>query len=237
MSPRLLFLLGGPAFDTVAEEFVPIAGGKNASIALLLFSGFKKAYLPDYIQPWKKKGVSRYHVVTPQEDGTIDVEATTAKIREATGIFIGGGPTQEYHRLYATEPIKKVIRECYDKCIPIAGLSAGALIIPEICVVGLGEKNDVPLQILDGLGLITNIIVGPHFTERNVLPFMLKAMSQVKVATGWGIDESACAVFENERFAGVIGKSVYEIIMTDFETKTNQIKEMTKLFSKYKGNN
>lgn len=226
MSNRLLFLLGGPAFDTVAEEFVPAAGGSSAFIVLLLFSGFKKEeYLPDYIQPWIKRGVSRYHVVVPREDDTIDMDIELAKIHEATGVFIGGGPTLAYHKLYATEPIKTAIRECYYKGVPIAGMSAGALIIPEICVVGLGEKNDVSLEILDGMGLISNIIVGPHFTERNVLSHMLEAMVQTKIHTGWGIDEPACAVFENGQFIKVLGKSIYEVTISDFKSRTYKILE------------
>jgi len=225
VSNRLFFLLGGPAFDTIAEEFVPAAGGRSAFIVLLLFSGFKKEYLPEYIQPWIKRGVSRYHVVVPREDGAIDSDIVLAKIREATGVFIGGGPTLAYHKLYATEPIKTAIRECYYKGVPIAGMSAGALIAPDICVVGLGEKDNVSLEIVDGLGLISNIIIAPHFTERNGLSPMLKAMTQTKIRTGWGIDEPACAVFENGQFIKALGKSIYEITMSDLKSRTYKILE------------
>ena len=122
MSRRLLFLLGGPDFDTVAEEFVPAAGGSSATVVLLLFSGFKKEYLSDYIQPLTKRGLSRYHVVVPHEDRTLDLNNVSAKIRAATGIFIGGGPTLAYHNLYAKGSIKKIIRECYYRGTPIAGM-------------------------------------------------------------------------------------------------------------------
>jgi cyanophycinase-like exopeptidase len=57
---------------------------------------------------------------------------------------------------------------------------------------------------------------------------MLEAMRQTRISTGWGIDEAACAVFENEKFAGVIGKGMYEITMTNFETKDHRITEKTK---------
>lgn len=234
MSSRLLFLIGGPIFEPVAEKFIPAAGGKRANIALLLFSGFKREYLPDYIHPWEERGISKYQVVTPQDDGTINIAVASTRIRESSGIFIGGGPTDEYQKLYATEPIKALLCEKYHHGAPIVGLSAGAMIVPEICAYGLGEKEDLPIQILTGLGLLKNCIIGPHFTERQVLTKMLNAIVQAKVNTGWGIDETACAVFENEVFAGVIGKGVYEITMTDFAKKSYRVRKETR---KFRGSN
>jgi cyanophycinase len=230
MSRRLLFLLGGPIFEATAEKFVPAACSKNACIVLLLFNSFKKEYLPEYIQPWEKRGVSKYHIIYPEKDGTMDVSATSEKIREATGIFIGGGPTDEYQKLYATEPIKTLLCEKYRQGVAIAGLSAGAMIVPEMCAYGLGEKEDLPIQILTGLGLLKNCIIGPHFTERQVLPKMLHAMAQTKITSGWGINETACAVFKNEEFAGIIGKEVYEITITTFETKDHRVTEKITVF-------
>lgn len=230
MLHRLLFLLGGPIFDAVAEEFVPAAGGEDASVVLLLFGGFKEEYLSDYIQPWEKRGISKYQIVIPQSDGTIDIKDALAKIGEASGVFIGGGPTHAYQKLYIIEPIKSSIYEKYRQGIPIAGLSAGAMILPEVCVDGLGEKKDLSLQILEGMDLMRNCIIAPHFTEWNVLPKMLQALAQTNTRKGWGIDDAACAVFKNEDFAGVIGQSVYQVTMRNFSTKDYRIEEKTKVF-------
>ena len=40
-----------------------------------------------------------------------------------------------------------------------------------------------------------------------------------------GTDESACAVFEDGQFKRVLGRAVYEIVVTDFETKTYRMTE------------
>jgi len=228
MMPRkLLFLLGGSAaFDAVAEEFVPAASGCDATIALLMQGGAEwEKYVPEYTQPWIRRGVSRYYPIVPDENGTLDLDAVSAKLREVTGIFIGGGHTPTYHRLYATEPIRSILRESYRKGVPIAGVSAGALIAPEVCVLTPDETDDGSLQIVTGLGLISDLIVGVHFTELNALPNVLKAMARTQTRTGWGIDEPACAVFEDGQFKGTLGRSVYEIVMTDFETKAYKMVE------------
>jgi cyanophycinase-like exopeptidase len=60
----------------------------------------------------------------------------------ATGIFIGGGHTPTYHRLYATEPVRGVIRERYEERIPVAGVSAGALIALDPCVLTPDETGE-----------------------------------------------------------------------------------------------
>jgi cyanophycinase len=234
MTPRrLLFLLGGSAaFDVVAAEFVPAAGGSDAIIALLMQGGGGwEKYVPEYTEPWTRRGVSRYYPIAPDENGTLDLHAVSAKLREATGIFIGGGHTPTYHRLYTTEPICNILRESYHKGVPIAGVSAGALIAPEICVLAPDETDDGSLQIVDGLGLVSDLIVGVHFTEQNALPSVLEAMARTETGTGWGIDEPACAVFEGGQFKGALGRCVYEIVMTDFEAWAHKVDVKELVFS------
>ena len=225
MSRKLLFLLGGDAaFEVAAQEFVPAAGGRDAQIVLLLQGGQGwEKYVPRYVEPWLKLGIAGYRVIVPDEDGKLDLPTATATLHWATGIFIGGGHTPTYHRLYAAEPIRSAIREHYGKGVPIAGMSAGALIAPEICVLQDEEESEGPFRIEDGLGLVKEMLVGVHFSERNALPILLEAMAETQVRTGWGIDEPACAVFEDGRFKGALGQSVHEIIMTNFETKAYRI--------------
>lgn len=222
MAHRLLFLLGGSAaFDVVAEEFVTAAGGSNATIVLLTQGGEKsKKHVPEYTQPWIQRSVSRYYPIVPEEDGTMDLDVVANKLHGATGIFIGGGHPPTYHRLYATEPIRGILRESYHKGVPVAGCSAGALIAPEICVIPPKDTGDTSVRTVTGLGLVCDLIVGVHFTEWNALLTLLEAMVKTQTQAGWGIDESACAVFEDGQFKRALGRAVYEIVMTDFKTRT-----------------
>jgi cyanophycinase len=228
MPHRLLFLLGGSnaAFDLVAEKFVPASGGRDAVIVLLMQGGQGwQKYVPDYIGPWLRRGVTKVHPIVPDESGRLDLDAVATELGQATGIFIGGGHTPTYQRLYATEPVRSLIRARQDSGVPVAGISAGALIAPQVCTLPPDETDDGSLQVVAGLGLVDNLIVGVHFSEWNALPSVLEAMTRTRISTGWGIDEPACAVFEAGQFAGAMGGSVYEIAMTDFETKTYRLTE------------
>jgi cyanophycinase len=212
----------------VAEEFVVAAGGYDSTIALLMQGGIGwEKYVPEYTQPWVRQGVSQYYPIVPDESGTLDLDTVSAKLREATGIFIGGGHTPTYHRLYAAEPIRSVIRESYHTGVPVAGVSAGAVIAPEIGMLTPDETGDASIKIVAGLGLVSGLIVGVHFTEWNTLPSLLEAMARTQTKTGWGVDESACAVFEDGQFRGTLGRSVYQIVMSDFETQAYRITERT----------
>jgi cyanophycinase len=223
---KLLFLLGGSStiFDAVADEFVPAAGGPDASIALLL-SGEQgwKDHVSQYTQPWTRRGVTRCYTIAPGHDGTLDVDAALAKLCESTGIFIGGGDTPTYRRLYATDPIRSVIRQRYQEGVPIAGLSAGALIAPEICAIPPEDTGESRVRIVPGLGLVSDLIVGVHFSEWNALPNVVEAMVETRTATGLGMDETACAVLENGRLKRILGRSAYKVELTDLEARTYRV--------------
>ena len=216
----------GGILDLVAEEFVPAAGGGDCSIALLLMGGEGWAgHVPEYVEPWTRRGAARHDIIVPGDGGDLDLAAASARLRGATGIFIGGGHTPTYHRLYATEPIRSVIRERHQQGVPVAGLSAGALLAPEMCVMDPEEIGGTSPRIEPGLGLVDNLIVDVHFTERERLPRLLEAMARTRTTLGLGIDGSACAVLVNGRSKRVLGGPVSQVTMTDFETRSYRITE------------
>lgn len=230
MSQRRLYLLGGSAaFEAVAEEFVPAAGGREATITLLMQggSGWEK-YVPDYTEPWTRQGVAHHHVIVPDENGAWDIDQVSAKLSEATGIFIGGGHTPTYRHLYATEPLRSIIRERYQAGIPVAGVSAGALISLEDCALDADEVGDDSLKIEAGLGLAGNLVVEVHFTELDRLSNLLEAMVRLGAHAGWGIDDPACLVLEDEKVTRVLGRSVYRVEMVDPAAKTYTMVEWSK---------
>lgn len=226
MARNLLFLLGGGStiFDGVAEEFIPAAGGSEAIIALLLAGGEGwEDHVPHYTEPWIGRGATQCVTIVPGQSGALDLDTALATLGEATGIFIGGGNTPTYHRLYAAEPIRSVIRKRYQDGVPVAGLSAGALIAPQVCAIPPEDTGDSRVRVVSGLGLISGLVVGVHFTEWNALPHIVEAMVETRTTTGLGIDETACVVFENGKLKRVLGQSAYSIELTDYEARTYKV--------------
>jgi cyanophycinase len=223
---KLLFLLGGSEkpFYAVAERFIPAAGGRNGNIALLISGspGWEE-YVSHNTIPWKECGLGRYEVIVPDEHGLINHESVIPILEQATGIFIGGGYTPTGQRLFATGPIRQILQSRYAKGVPFAGLSAGALIIPSICAIPPEDTGEIKVTITSGLALLSDMIVGFHFSKCHALLHVLEAMKLTKTANGIGIDEAACVELHDGHVADVFGGNAYKILMHDFRTQAYTI--------------
>jgi cyanophycinase len=226
---RQLFLLGGnAAYEVFADEFITAAGRGNAVVALLMQGGDNwQKYVPQYAEPLEQRGAACHHSIVPDENGALDLEGVAAKLREATGILLCGGHTPTYQRLYAAEPVRGWIQGRYQEGVPVAGVSAGALISPEPCVLWQDETVDGVPQVARGLGLVRDLAIEVHFSERARLPRLLEAMNHLQANVGWGIDESACIVFKEGQAECVLGQSVHRVEMTDPVAKACSITEYT----------
>jgi cyanophycinase len=123
MRDRMLFLFGGnPSLIEANQEFITAAGGNNSRIALLIVNtpGYQK-YIPAYTNVWRQIGISAYSIIVPDDQGQLDFDTTEKVLLNATGIYIGGGDTRTYLKLYASDPIKGMLKTCYQNGIPIAG--------------------------------------------------------------------------------------------------------------------
>ena len=99
----------------------------------------------------------------------------------------------------------------------IAGTSAGAMVMPKILPNG-GTSSDIG-KVLDsvldaGLGLIHNIIVDTHFSERHRFERLSAIIAKYPGNIGLGIDEKASLILQKD--LGTVfaeeGKYVYVIV-------------------------
>ncbi|GIP04359.1 cyanophycinase [Paenibacillus sp. JNUCC32] len=220
MKDRYLFLLGGHSFQAEANRrFLEQAGGSHARIALCIMnrSGWEE-YVPLFQQMWTEAGMTQnVSVIVPDEDGNLDMEQAEQVLSWATGIFIGGGNTEKYHRYYATGPFKELLIDRYENGVPIAGNSAGALILPETCLISPLDNEQGIMMFKQGVGLFSNVLISVHYTEWDDQSNLLQGMKTRKVRYGIGIDEQACAVFINGQLASSLGESVYTVTYEDFD--------------------
>jgi cyanophycinase len=216
---RYLYLLGGHSFQAEANrQFIEQAGGSNARIALCIMNrpGWE-GYVPLFQQMWKESGAEDMQVIVPDEDGKLDMEHAEQVLSQATGIFIGGGNTEKYQHYYATGPFKELLIDRYGNGVPIAGNSAGALILPEICLISPLDNEQSVMLFKQGVGLLSNVLISVHYTEWSDQSNLLEGMRTKKVKRGIGIDEQACAVFINGQLAYSLGESVHEVIFEDVD--------------------
>lgn len=215
---RLLFLLGGAAaYQAYAADFVAAAGGSEARIVTFTQSaaGWEK-HREEITRFWRQRGVTQIEGIFPNPDGQLDLEQIAASLSQASGIFIGGGKTQIYHRLYATGRPGELIRQRHLAGVPVAGISAGALLALEHCQL-VSEETGLPdMEIVPGLGLASGFVLGVHFSEWNALPEVLTVMTRTQSTLAYGLDETAGLVCRNGHVEKTLGRGVQRIEMTDF---------------------
>jgi cyanophycinase len=132
----------------------------------------------------------------------------------ATALFFTGGDQLRITARLGGTALSERIEDIFKSGGLIAGTSAGASALSEIMLVGspgggIYKVGDT-FQMVPGLGLIRNVIIDQHFTERGRIRRLLGAVAQNPRLLGIGIDEDTAIVVEkNERFQVIGSGAVY----------------------------
>lgn len=209
MQTRKLYLLGGNTSQKEANmHFAKAAGGKSARIALLIvYREGWEAFLPHYTDHWITQGVleDNISVIVPNEKGELDTAKTAKIISNATGIFIGGGHSETYYSLYTKQSFKQLLYEKYAAGTPLAGNSAGALLMTETVLLSPHDTDNEQAWSGPGLGILKNQLISVHFSQWQDESNLISGLHQHNIPFGYGIDEDACLYLEDERPAAVFG--------------------------------
>lgn len=215
-------------FGTLSQPFVRASGGRRARIALLMLPHSEK-FAPIYRRAWLKAGAGQITPIYPPTSLALTRDQLRT-LKQSTGIFMSGGRTALCQRIYGSKVVSRLIRELHESGVPYGGVSAGAKMACDQCMVGgsiartrtnefpLGSKEYVAsyqrqrprerpgLGIGKGLGLVRNCVVQPHFTEWGLFPGLTEAMSLTDSRFGLGIDEPICLEIQDGSKAMVRGK-------------------------------
>ncbi|PLT29329.1 Type 1 glutamine amidotransferase-like domain-containing protein [Peribacillus deserti] len=203
MADRHLFLHGGspPFLQESGRTFSKLVPRSGKTAVLFLEREGWQEYMKRYTQVLEAGGLHDFTYIalhrSPEEIADL--------LSECKGVIIGGGDTEQYHTYIVGTPVGTCIRELYQKGVPIAGFSAGALISPAHCVIPPID-NDRKLHLfLDGLGLLSDCVISVHFSKWNEEENLINAVHNTHANIGYGIDDEACAYFENEKLVSTEG--------------------------------
>jgi cyanophycinase len=203
---RKLFLVSdfSEKFDEFAARFVEVSGGEKAKIVFMMQGGkdWEKYYL-QYKEKFQKTALIDFYPIYPDDDDEFDPKMVK-KLKNATGVFVGGGYTFRYIRAYAESELTKIITKKYQSGIPYGGLSAGAIITIR-------------------LGILHKIILKPHFSQQNRFFELQKKLRKSRAQFGLGLDDGIWLEIDNEVNGKIFGKgNCYRCNKLDnkeFETK------------------
>lgn len=208
----------------ILREFVRRAGGIKARIAIITAAtAYQKEAGEEYALLFKDLGAEAAQAIITQEREDADEYDALEAIAEATGIFFTGGDQSRVIRLIKGTLLDDAIHKRHQIGAVIAGTSAGAAIMPDVMITD-GDSDTHPrldaVELGDGMGFLTGILVDQHFAQRGRLGRLLTALLLEPSVMGLGIDENTAVIVEGDELE-VIGEGAVTVVDESDTTHNN----------------
>ena len=209
----LVIVGGGMRDEAIVERFLELAGGRDAPIVVIPTAGGGD----DYDQYWsglrsfKEAGATKLTVVHTNDRQQADSEAFVRPIREARGVWFGGGRQWRLADSYLNTRTHRELEALLERGGVIGGSSAGATIQGSYLARGDTKNNTTMMGDHEaGLGFIKNVAIDQHLLRRNRQFDLLEVIEAHPDLLGIGIDEDTAIVVQGDRFE-VIGNGYVAI--------------------------
>ncbi len=197
-----LILIGGGGMPKgIITRFVELAGGNDAHIVVL------PTALPDPIpqrdgiaEEFRTAGAKSVTVLPGRTLDKIESEEYLTALKQATGIWFGGGRQWRFVDAYLDTPAHELMHDVLRRGGVIMGSSAGASIQAEYLARGnpLGNLDIMAAGYERGLGFLPGAAVDQHFTQRQREADMQALVERYPQLLGIGIDESTALIVQGE---------------------------------------
>ena len=231
---KLFIIGGGDRTDAMMNELVDIAGIRTEGYAYILPMA---SSVPDSSIMWTKedftvtgiRNISGYNFLP----GVIPPKAQLDSLRNAKLIFISGGDQARFMSVVLNGPVMDAIIQAYRNGSVIAGTSAGAAVMSKKMITGNQKKHAESeagfvtiesdnIDITEGLGFLTDVIIDQHFIKRQRLNRLVAASIENPDQLCVGIDESTAIIVDGD-YATVTGIS--QVVVIKNPDKIKNIKD------------
>jgi cyanophycinase len=186
----LMIVGGGAVTSAIRRQFVELAGGPHARIVLIPGSDPGPDGIQDLLSPSKSSGSASVVLINARDRETANDPAFCAPLKEATGVWFGGG----YQALLAERYVDTTVQQCLHDVLKrngvVGGCSAGAAVLSRVMI---RDGDTIPVEDR-GLDLLSNAIVDQHFLARNRLWRLEQMLEAHPKLVGLGIDEATALV-------------------------------------------
>ena len=201
----------------ILHRFIAAAGGLDASILIVPVASDYPEFSADvYTQTFRNLGLQRVKVLrATSRQAVIDADAEEL-LADVTGVFISGGDQMRLVSILGGTEFARLLEERVRHTpLVLAGSSAGAAGMSATMIVR-GDSASHPskniVRLSPGLGILRNIIIDQHFTERGRLSRLITAVSYNPRQLGLGIDENTAVIISNDGTLEVHGHGTVTIV-------------------------
>ena len=211
----LVVVGGGRIPPSISNRFIELAGGRDAKIVYIPTAA-EDRQLNNQTGDESPRlfGLKNVTVLHTRDRNVADTEAFAAPLREATGVWFGGGRQWRLVDSYADTLTLKEIRKVLERGGVIGGSSAGASIQASYLVRGAREGNTIMMAkgYEVGFGFLHGVAVDQHINTRRREKDLAEVITAHPDLLGIGIDESTAIVVQGDQFE-VIGAG--QVAITD----------------------
>ncbi|GAB4369831.1 MAG: cyanophycinase [Elainellaceae cyanobacterium] len=208
----------------VLREFVRVAGGVNAHIAIMTAAtGYPQEVGDTYIKVFERLGAASAQAVHTEHRDEAEREASIHVVAKATGIFFTGGDQSRIVDFIKGTTLEKTIHDRHEAGAVVGGTSAGAAMMPDQMIVGGASVSNPSIDAVrmgPGMGFMPGIVVDQHFAQRGRLGRLLAALVQHPAVLGLGIDEDTGIVVTGDEFR-VVGQGAVTVVDESHATYNN----------------
>ncbi len=201
----------------ILKKFLELAGGENAEILIVpVASDFPEFAADIYVQAFRRLGVANPRVLRATSRQDVFQADADALLDGVTGVFMTGGDQMRLVSILGGTKFAQILRKmAAETNLVLAGTSAGAAGMSTSMIVR-GESTPHPqknsVRLSPGLGMLSNIIIDQHFTERGRISRLITAVSYNPYNLGIGIDENTAIILDNEGVLEVFGNGTVTIV-------------------------
>jgi cyanophycinase len=201
----------------ILHKFIAVAGGPEARILIVPVASDYPEFSADvYAQTFRNLGLQGVKVLrATSRQAVIDADADDL-LADVTGVFISGGDQMRLVSMLGGTEFARLLEErVRHSPLVLAGSSAGAAGMSATMIVrgdATSHPNKNTVRLSPGLGILRNIIIDQHFTERGRLSRLITAVSYNPRQLGLGIDENTAVIISHDGTLEVHGHGTVTIV-------------------------
>jgi cyanophycinase len=204
--PGTVFLGGGTFTEAMGQEFVRLAGGKNARLVIIptAYGATEEEGPARLIAEWTHFHPASVEILHTRDRSVANDPSFVVPLQKATGVWLTGGKQSRLLDTYEDTLVQEELRNVLKRSGVVAGNCAGAMALGELTIMrASGEPVSSARR---GLGIVPNLVVDSHCFERNRVERLRHVIEEHADCFGLGIDRQTAVVIQHGQLR-VVGNS------------------------------
>jgi len=209
-----LLIIGGGALDGtgIYEEFIQLAGGKDAKYVVVPTAGGNKnadgtirVYKEDdVLKPFRDLGLKNVVMLHTPDPKVANTQEFARPLRDANAVWFNGGRQWNLVDSYADTLTQREFEKVLERGGVIAGSSAGATIQGQFLVRGAVKNNEIMIapepEHRAGFAFLRRSAIDQHINTRNRWDDLVPLIKQFPDLLGIGLSERTAIIVRGDRF-------------------------------------